>query len=146
MHDLKHTRGRRLRAAGVGLEDGQDILAHKSGRMTKHYGAAEFGNLWRSSTGSETHTEFARKPCWYHGRSQAPAQSDFAPSAVVPALSDPVGQGQVGDVQRRRKGEGRDATSSTVSCIGLTVDGLFSRAATRDAANDRNLALGVVRV
>jgi hypothetical protein len=28
----------------------------------------------------------------------------------------------------------------------LTVDGLFSRAATRDGANDRKLALGVVRV
>jgi hypothetical protein len=29
----------------VGFEDGQDILAHKSGRMTKRYGAAEFRNL-----------------------------------------------------------------------------------------------------
>jgi len=32
VHDLKHTCGRRLRAAGVGLEDRQDILGHKSGR------------------------------------------------------------------------------------------------------------------
>ena len=45
VHDLKHTLGRRLRAAGVGLEDRQDILAHKSGRMTTHYSAAELGNL-----------------------------------------------------------------------------------------------------
>ena len=45
MHDLKHTCGRRLRAAGVGFEDRQDILAHKSGRMTTHYSAAELGNL-----------------------------------------------------------------------------------------------------
>lgn len=45
VHDLKHTCGRRLRAAGVGFEDRQDILAHKSGRMTTHYSAAELGNL-----------------------------------------------------------------------------------------------------
>ena len=32
-------------AAGVGFEDRQDILAHKSGRMTTHFSAAEFGNL-----------------------------------------------------------------------------------------------------
>jgi len=45
VHDLKHTLGRRLRAVGVGFEDRQDILAHKSGRMTTHYSAAELGNL-----------------------------------------------------------------------------------------------------
>jgi len=45
VHDLKHACGRRLRAAGVGFEDRQDILAHKSGRMTTHYCAAELGNL-----------------------------------------------------------------------------------------------------
>jgi integrase len=45
VHDLKHTCGRRLRAAGVGFEDRQDILAHKSGRMTTHYSAAELGSL-----------------------------------------------------------------------------------------------------
>jgi integrase len=45
VHDLRHTFGRRLRAAGVGLEDRQDLLGHKSGRMTTHYGAAELANL-----------------------------------------------------------------------------------------------------
>jgi integrase len=35
-HDLKHTFGRRLRAAGVIFEDRQDLLGHKSGRVTKH--------------------------------------------------------------------------------------------------------------
>ena len=34
VHDLRHTFGRRLRAAGVGLEDRQDLLGHKSSRMT----------------------------------------------------------------------------------------------------------------
>jgi integrase len=45
VHDLRHTFGRRLRAVGVGLEDRQDLLGHKSGRMTTHYSAAEIGNL-----------------------------------------------------------------------------------------------------
>ena len=37
--------GRCWRAAGVGFEDHQDILSHKSGRMTPHYSASEPGNL-----------------------------------------------------------------------------------------------------
>ncbi len=45
MHDLKHTFGRRLRAAGVSFEDRQDLLGHKSGRITTHYSAAELHNL-----------------------------------------------------------------------------------------------------
>jgi integrase len=45
VHDLKHTFGRRLRAAGMSFEDRQDLLGHKSGRMTTHYSAAELSNL-----------------------------------------------------------------------------------------------------
>ncbi len=45
VHDLKHTFGRRLRAAGVSYEDRQDLLGHKSGRITTHYSAAELSNL-----------------------------------------------------------------------------------------------------
>jgi len=45
VHDLKHTFGRRLRAAGVSFEDRQDLLGHKSGRITTHYSAAELQNL-----------------------------------------------------------------------------------------------------
>ncbi|MCH8945250.1 MAG: site-specific integrase [Proteobacteria bacterium] len=45
VHDLKHTFGRRLRAAGVSFEDRQDLLGHRSGRMTTHYSAAELSNL-----------------------------------------------------------------------------------------------------
>lgn len=45
VHDLKHTFGRRLRAAGVSFEDRQDLLGHKSGRITTHYSRAELGNL-----------------------------------------------------------------------------------------------------
>jgi integrase len=45
VHDLKHTFGRRLRSAGVSLEDRADLLGHKTGRMTTHYSAAELENL-----------------------------------------------------------------------------------------------------
>lgn len=45
VHDMRHTFGRRLRAAGVSLEDRQDLLGHKSGRITTEYSAAEIGNL-----------------------------------------------------------------------------------------------------
>jgi integrase len=49
VHDLKHTFGRRLRAAGVSFEDRQDLLGHKSGRITTHYSMAELINLINAS-------------------------------------------------------------------------------------------------
>ena len=49
VHDLKHTFGRRLRAAGVCFEDRQDLLGHKSGRITTHYSAAEISNLLKAA-------------------------------------------------------------------------------------------------
>ena len=45
VHDLKHTFGRRLRAAGVSFEDRQDLLGHRSGRITTHYSAVELSHL-----------------------------------------------------------------------------------------------------
>ena len=45
VHDLKHTFGRRLRAAGVSFEDRQDLLGHRSGRITSHYSEAELTSL-----------------------------------------------------------------------------------------------------
>ena len=45
VHDLKHTFGRRLRAAGVRFEDRADLLGHKSTRITTHYSQAELENL-----------------------------------------------------------------------------------------------------
>jgi len=45
VHNLKHTFGRRLRAAGVSFEDRQDLLGHRSGRITTHYSAAELSKL-----------------------------------------------------------------------------------------------------
>lgn len=49
VHDLKHTFGRRLRAAGVSFEDRQDLLGHKSTRITTHYSTAELLNLWEAA-------------------------------------------------------------------------------------------------
>lgn len=63
VHDLKHTFGRRLRAAGVSFEDRQDLLGHRSARITTHYSAAELSrllvaaNAGSSSRGSESEPE-----------------------------------------------------------------------------------------
>jgi integrase len=58
VHDLKHTFGRRLRAAGVSFEDRQHLLGHRSGRITTHYSAAELCRL----------VEAAEKVCDRDGR------------------------------------------------------------------------------
>ena len=49
VHDLKHTFGRRLRAEGVSFEDRQDLLGHRSGRITTHYSSAELQNLYEAA-------------------------------------------------------------------------------------------------
>jgi len=45
VHDLKHTFGRRLRAAGVGLETRRVLLGHKNDDITVHYSPAELREL-----------------------------------------------------------------------------------------------------
>lgn len=45
VHDLRHTFGRRLRAANVSFENRQDLLGHKSSRITDHYCQAEIAEL-----------------------------------------------------------------------------------------------------
>lgn len=49
VHDLKHTFGRRLRAAGVLEEDRKALLGHKNGSITSHYSTAELGALIESA-------------------------------------------------------------------------------------------------
>jgi integrase len=49
VHDLKHTYGHRLRAAGVGFEDRKLLLGHKSNHVTTDYSAPELGALIRAS-------------------------------------------------------------------------------------------------
>ncbi|MBS0289747.1 MAG: tyrosine-type recombinase/integrase [Proteobacteria bacterium] len=41
VHDLKHTFGRRLRAAGVPVETRKVLLGHRNGDITTHYSAPE---------------------------------------------------------------------------------------------------------
>ncbi len=45
IHDLKHTFGRRLRAAGVPHETRKGLLGHRTGDITTHYSAAELEEL-----------------------------------------------------------------------------------------------------
>lgn len=45
IHDLKHTFGRRLRAADVPFEDRQALLGHTNGSVTTHYSAADLSKL-----------------------------------------------------------------------------------------------------
>jgi integrase len=49
VHDLKHTYGRRLRAAGVSMEDRQDLLGHKNSKITSHYSVGEINDLIQAS-------------------------------------------------------------------------------------------------
>ena len=46
MHDLRHTFGHRLRAAGVSFEDRQDLLGHKSMRITSGYSSPDLIRLF----------------------------------------------------------------------------------------------------
>lgn len=49
VHNLKHTFGRRLRAAGVGLETRKVLLGHRNGDITTHYSAPELQELLDAS-------------------------------------------------------------------------------------------------
>jgi integrase len=60
VHDLKHTFGRRLRAAGVSFEDRQDLLGHRSGRITTHYSAAELS--WLIAAANKVCERGSKKP------------------------------------------------------------------------------------
>jgi integrase len=45
VHDLRHTFGQRLRAAGVSLEDRKALLGHKSGDVTTDYSALQLAKI-----------------------------------------------------------------------------------------------------
>ena len=52
VHDLRHTYGARLRAAGVEKEDRASLLGHATQSMPEHYAAADIGRLINLSNGS----------------------------------------------------------------------------------------------
>lgn len=39
----------KIRAAGVSFEDRQDLLGHRSGRITTHYSSAELQSLYQAA-------------------------------------------------------------------------------------------------
>ena len=90
VHDLKHTYGRRLRAAGVSFEDRQDLLGHRSGRITTHYSQAELTSL----------IEAAEKVCETESR-KSPATFWLRRKAVIGAreVTDP-GEGNLARPER----------------------------------------------
>ena len=45
VHDLRHTFGHRLRAAGVHAEDRKALLGHTNGDITTHYSAFDLSRL-----------------------------------------------------------------------------------------------------
>ena len=49
LHHLRHTFGRRLRSAGVGPEDRQDLLGHRSRQITTHYSSTELQNFYEAA-------------------------------------------------------------------------------------------------
>lgn len=68
VHDLRHTFGRRLRAAGVGLETRKALMGHKTGDITTHYSPAELLELYRAVEKIETGAsapllQNVQKPC-----------------------------------------------------------------------------------
>ena len=69
VHDLKHTFGRRLRAAGVSFEDRQDLLGHRSGRITTHYSQAELTSLIEAAeTVCDTESRKSPATTWFEAR------------------------------------------------------------------------------
>jgi len=50
VHDLKHTFGRRLRAAGVPLETRKVLLGYTNGDITSHYSAPEIDELLEAAS------------------------------------------------------------------------------------------------
>jgi integrase len=68
VHDLRHTFGRRLRAAGVSKETRSALLGHRTGDITTHYSAAELLELYRAvvlieSGASGPLLQAVQKPC-----------------------------------------------------------------------------------
>jgi len=61
VHDLKHTFGRRLRAAGVSLETRKVLLGHTTGDITSHYSAPELDELIQA-TGRVCRTKSGKSP------------------------------------------------------------------------------------
>lgn len=99
VHDLKHTFGRRLRAAGVSFEDRQDLLGHRSGRITTHYSAAELAHLIDAAnkvceTGLSPPGLLVMRGSLQGGSRKTPANSKLALDAVSYVIGANGAQGR----------------------------------------------------
>ncbi len=92
VHDLRHTFGHRLRAAGISFEDRQDLLGHKSARITTHYsspdlirlfGAAEVLCEKRPATVLRVAVGGFRKKLPQNSRKQVPQKDSCLPEGTV---------------------------------------------------------------
>ena len=92
VHDLRHTFGHRLRAAGVSFEDRQDLLGHKSARITTHYSSPDLIRLLdaadllcekRPATVLRVATGGVRKKLPQNSRKEGPAKDSGLPEGAV---------------------------------------------------------------
>ena len=84
VHDLKHTFGHRLRAAGVPFEERQDLLGHRSGRITTHYSAPDIARLLEAA---ERVRQPALKTVVRIESHAEVTQTESVPKAALPKLS-----------------------------------------------------------
>ena len=84
VHDLKHTFGHRLRAAGVPFEERQDLLGHRSGRITTHYSAPDIARLLETAEGV---CQPALKTVLRIESHAEVTQTESVPKAALPKLS-----------------------------------------------------------
>ncbi len=84
VHDLKHTFGHRLRAAGVPFEDRQDLLGHRSGRITTHYSAPDIARLLEAA---ERVCQPALKTVLRIESHAKVTQTESGPKTALPKLS-----------------------------------------------------------
>ena len=106
VRDVKHTFGRRLRAGGVRFEDRQDLLDHRSGRITTHYSTAECYRLVEAAETVVKRNEMKPEPVVLRG-------SILADSRETPAQND----FQADQINVRIENIGRPARSGTVDLV-----------------------------
>jgi len=92
VHDLRHTFGHRLRAAGISFEDRQDLLGHKSARITTHYSSPDLIRLLdaanvlcekRPATVLRVAVGGVRKKLPQNSRKQVPQKDSGLPEGTV---------------------------------------------------------------
>lgn len=84
IHDVKHIFDHRLRAAGVPFEERQDLLGHRSTRITTHYSAPDIARLLEAA---ERVCQPALKTVFRIESHANVTQTESVPKAALPKLS-----------------------------------------------------------